>query len=581
MDDWCPLSDYPCGFCHDNCDGYKCVGCDKCEDWFHQNCEGLSNAAFNYLKNCTLPYICSRCCENNFGVFDYDKSLGRLEFAIQSGCFEMGVRMETIFMRREPKRLLPKQAFRFEHSMSIDHLASDLVGKSDFVPVLVRGNGNCLFNALSIAIQGNEKLASEIRVRTCLEMFYHKDFYINSHKRDRMALVSPPYEEAVGNCAQNFKFSSAWTIHAAATVISRCIKSLYPPVHGLLDPSVSILNCEFRPRALQSKHTINILWCSMIQDKSGNCLTNHFVPLLPPAPMNVIDIDLSPSSFEELASLENSSSNNPPLSPSRTSGLDHPYSKSPKYLSLNNSDQECDQKQPPLSSTKSSSSDLHYGKAKTRFSRATIETDNLPKKKKQNRSSDIFSMKIEAIGRVDNSFFDAVCLLDMFKSFPVSKALPSIPPGLKNNVYFIIKNTANIDSNKRISFPDDCGTWSKGSAPKTYFLQQESGEYRNIVLRNEMFHFQKRSKGKCIYILMEPQPDPSKIVTLSRYYAALKLDPTYRRRISRMNSSSVFVVEYLGLFPGMAPHGNSKRKQAYVHAPYDVMEEMPDFLEEN
>ncbi|XP_062579479.1 uncharacterized protein LOC134241454 [Saccostrea cucullata] len=589
MNDSSPASDYACGLCHVSCDGYKCVGCDKCEEWFHQKCEELSNTDFYYLKKCPLPYICSRCCENNSGAFDYDKSLARLESALQSGCFEMGVKIESIFMRKQPKRLPSKQPFKYEPSMSIDHSASDLVGKSDFVPVSVQGNGNCLFNAISIAIQGNEKLASEIRARTCLEMFYHKDFYINSHKRDRMAYISPSYEEAIGSCAQNFKFSCAWTIHAAATVISRGIKSLYPPVHGLLDPSVSILNCEFLPRALQAKYTINILWCSMLKDDDGNWVTNHFVPLLPPAPENVIDVDqlLDIPSSEDLASQDNSLS----INPSRTSGLDHPYSKSSDDVPSHNADEKHDQKQPLVSSTKASRSTHHYGKARAQFSKPTSETDELSaansadQSGEQNESSEITPVRIEAVGQVDKSFFDFECLLEIFKSFPASEALPSIPPGIKNNVYFIVKNAANIVRDKRCFFPDDCGTWSKGNTPKTYLIQRETGEYRTIVVRNRLFHIRSKCKGKYVFTLMEPQPDPSRITTLNRYYTALKLDPSYRRRITWMNSSSssIFVVEYLGLFPGVAPHGNSKRKKGYVRAPYDdshVMDEMTDFLEE-
>jgi H2-forming N5,N10-methylenetetrahydromethanopterin dehydrogenase-like enzyme len=38
------------------------------------------------------------------------------------------------------------------------------------MPAAVPANGNCLFNALSVAIAGNISLATELRVRTCIEM---------------------------------------------------------------------------------------------------------------------------------------------------------------------------------------------------------------------------------------------------------------------------------------------------------------------------------------------------------------------------------------------------------------------------
>ena len=38
------------------------------------------------------------------------------------------------------------------------------------IPVFVSGDGNCLFNSLSVGLVGHEKFATEVRVRTCLEM---------------------------------------------------------------------------------------------------------------------------------------------------------------------------------------------------------------------------------------------------------------------------------------------------------------------------------------------------------------------------------------------------------------------------
>ena len=49
----------------------------------------------------------------------------------------------------------------------------------------------------------------------------------------------------LGSVLKNNAFSSALTVHACASVISRSIKSVYPPVNGILDPSVSILNALF------------------------------------------------------------------------------------------------------------------------------------------------------------------------------------------------------------------------------------------------------------------------------------------------------------------------------------------------
>ncbi|MES1921772.1 hypothetical protein MHBO_003303 [Bonamia ostreae] len=70
-------------------------------------------------------------------------------------------------------------------------------------------------------------------------------------------------------------------MHACASVISRSIKSVYPPVNGILDLSVSILNTVFPPRGLKSRHTVTLLWfnCSL-SHIPGKWSPNHFVPLL-------------------------------------------------------------------------------------------------------------------------------------------------------------------------------------------------------------------------------------------------------------------------------------------------------------
>ena len=46
----------------------------------------------------------------------------------------------------------------------------------DIRPVKTKGDGNCLFNAASIAICQNEMLADQLRLRTALELLLNPDF---------------------------------------------------------------------------------------------------------------------------------------------------------------------------------------------------------------------------------------------------------------------------------------------------------------------------------------------------------------------------------------------------------------------
>ena len=157
-----------------------------------------------------------------------------------------------------------------------------LGGINGRIPAAVPADGNCLFNALSVAHVGNVSLATELRVRTCIEMVANKHEYLKKHKQIRINLVSPDYSEAMRECAVNGRFSSAWTISAASTVLKTRIVSVYPPVNGLLDKTIPILHSTFAPTKDESPRArIVIMWSSVPLPSSGLMWTpNHFVPLL-------------------------------------------------------------------------------------------------------------------------------------------------------------------------------------------------------------------------------------------------------------------------------------------------------------
>ena len=65
--------------------------------------------------------------------------------------------------------------------------------------MFVSGDGNCLFNSLSVGLVGHEKFAKEIRVRTCLEMVLNWHAYYdgpNAKKNGRLLEVTDSYDEA-------------------------------------------------------------------------------------------------------------------------------------------------------------------------------------------------------------------------------------------------------------------------------------------------------------------------------------------------------------------------------------------------
>lgn len=143
---------------------------------------------------------------------------------------------------------------------------------------------------------------------------------------------------------------------------------------------------------------------------------------------------------------------------------------------------------------------------------------------------------------------------------------PAIPAGTKENVYFLIDNTRNVErkkNKKSAEFHDDCGAWERsGSSPKSYYT---CVDLKNIFLRKGAYCRPRQVKGKMTYEPMVPQPDPDTIMEVHRYYTTLKGAPGYKRRITWIGSEAdclplVACVEYTGTAPATTSpqHGNAK-----------------------
>ena len=129
----------------------------------------------------------------------------------------------------------------------IDQISKKMLNDDNSVraPILTTGDGNCFFNAVSIATSGNELLALQLRIRCAIEMAVnveaHKAVLINMHERI-IASVGTEYYLASIECAQRNKYTSATAFSPMATVLRKTIKSGYPMVNGPLDPNIGLLN---------------------------------------------------------------------------------------------------------------------------------------------------------------------------------------------------------------------------------------------------------------------------------------------------------------------------------------------------
>ena len=70
----------------------------------------------------------------------------------------------------------------------------------------------------------------------------------------------------------------------------------------------------------------------------------------------------------------------------------------------------------------------------------------------------------------------------MLDKLVTEDVIDKIPPGRKENVFFVIDNERNMDKRKndqRSDYNDDCGAWkSSGASPKTCYTVSDNGSLK-------------------------------------------------------------------------------------------------------
>ena len=103
-----------------------------------------------------------------------------------------------------------------------------------------------------------------------------------------------------------------------------------------------------------------------------------------------------------------------------------------------------------------------------------------------------------------------------------SKPLAAVPPGLKENVYFVVDNsdiTTRRNQGNCSQFFDDCGAWnSNDTSPHTLVWMQASGQCPRVVFRNNLYCLMRRVSGEKKPVPIDPQPD---ILVKSRIWKKL------------------------------------------------------------
>ena len=420
-----------------------------------------------------------------------------------------------------------------------DHILQRNLYESNSNAVISTGDGDCLFNSVSIHMVGNESLSLELRYKTCLEMVLNEGT-VSSHKsRASLLLLSPDYNVAARNCARIGQFSSVWTMIALCNVIKVPIKSLYPCLNGSKDLPFMKLNQTFQPTGIKSgdnKEPIRVMWTHTQMPRKGKTWTpNHFVPVVNSSQVNsskppaahvtppqkpkvkaestpIEQLHKSPTSPESPASplpnittpkkrVHDTSSSSDDLSFASPIGIVKPRVKRMRFLSS-----------PGVVSDDSSLDHSTDESPFSCFNRYTVLKDeevNIPQDK-----IEVELKKLPAGDRymtVGEAFSTILGADD-------TNSVNKIPRGRKQNVYVILKN---VPENAR-DFTDDCGVWgSMGTSVNSQYTL-ENGKLKNVPLKNGMYCTEKKIEGKRTYVPLQPQPGPNDIVNIHRYYAKLR-----------------------------------------------------------
>lgn len=196
-----------------------------------------------------------------------------------------------------PCRNLPEWA-------SVDSVARSLYpadAPAGLLPLICNGEGNLLFDAVSMLLVGNTELSLELQVRTVVEMMLWKRYYLSEMIDSKMMLQAVRFSLCVDESENMLNlpttvleaifdadvkascfpgsYANMWHMYALSSVLKFNIYSIYPMFNFKIRP---YFNRIIRPRTLLEDFeppTIHIMWSGQLQSESV-FRPNHFVALV-------------------------------------------------------------------------------------------------------------------------------------------------------------------------------------------------------------------------------------------------------------------------------------------------------------
>jgi len=186
-------------------------------------------------------------------------------------------------------------------------------------------------------------------------------------------------------------------------------------------------------------------------------------------------------------------------------------------------------------------------------------------------------------GLPDDEWLTTEHIVQLLQQPPPDIRHQTAPTGRKDNRYCVVDNIGNTERHRRgqrRQYDDDCGAWnSSGGRLCSFPYIISSAGLRRVFLRDGVYCNERKVGGVRTYVAFDPQPPPSDVITITRYYGTSSLDPTFKKRVSWLvdndGASDVAVVEYKGVQPDATVHGNAtKTERPYVRTPAATMDDV-------
>ena len=117
---------------------------------------------------------------------------------------------------------------RYFDKTALDRAAKRLLPKDchALFPVFTKGDGNCLFNSISLLLTGEQsQLSTELRIKVVCEMVKNRYFY---DAGDFLKYGVDNFEEDMLDSMRDKTYSSFRHMYALANVVCCNIRSVYP-----------------------------------------------------------------------------------------------------------------------------------------------------------------------------------------------------------------------------------------------------------------------------------------------------------------------------------------------------------------